>query len=66
MATYLAVGAGAVDGVLKHREGRQEFGVLPQDLQLHHLGILVLVRVPGVPTTYDVLSVGGGGSQQSR
>ena len=49
MAQYLTVGAGAVDGVLEHREGGQELGVLPQDLQLGHLRVLVLVRVPVPP-----------------
>ena len=47
MAQYLTVGAGAVDGVFEHREGGQELGVLPQDLQFRHLRVLVLVRVPG-------------------
>ena len=47
MAENLSVGAGAVDGVLEHREGRQELGVLAQDLQLRHLRLIVLVGVPG-------------------
>ena len=49
VAQYLTVGAGAVDGVLEHPERGEELGVLPQDLQLRHLRVLVLVGVFVLP-----------------